>query len=203
MRWLVTLLGVAAGAVFSGWLMVGDTLSGFRGRISVPVRDPSVVVINAELGRGIPESPAALLGLAAPEGRSFSDAGLRHARFSVARLDSAEGGASALAVKLSALSPDNSLLAGRLTMDSSWSVVWPGHGSLFLSGRDDYRPLAADVAWNALRGQGLNLSVQPHELSMDARLLGAGGRLQDVEGNYREYLSPVAAGELELGLKED
>lgn len=203
MRFLSAILGLACGVVATVALLLLDPVSFFAGAPKLEIDNPSALTIIGPAGRGIRQQPAALLGLGDPEGGGFSDAGLRHARFQIARLDSADSGAPALAVKMVAVARDNNLLRSDLFMDSAWNLVWPGHGSVFLTGRDDYRPLLADMAENLLRGDGLQLSGRQHPLTVNARLYGASGRLQGADGTWREYRSPGGPDELVLGLAED
>jgi hypothetical protein len=87
--------------------------------------------------------------------------------------------------------------------DSAWNLIWPGHGSLFLVGRDDYRTLLADRVFNALAGNGFRPSPLQQAITISPRLVGSGGRLAAAQGTYREYWSPGSGGELELGLEEN
>ena len=203
MRPFIVILGFLCGCLATAAFLLAGGPGLLQARISLSVNEPSVVLVDDVISRGKAQHPAALLGLAASQGGGFADPGLRHVRVGIARLDSAEPGASALAIKISAPATDNSLLNGQLYMHSTWNVAWPGHGSIFLTGRDNHLPLLANLSWNLLTGDGFKLSERPHPLSENARLHGAGGRLLSAEGIYREYLSPPGAGELELGLADN
>jgi hypothetical protein len=200
MRLIIAVVGLVCGCLASSAFLLAGGPGLLQARIGLAVDEPSELLVDQVISRGIAEHPAALLGLAASQGGGFSDPGLRHARIGIVRLDSAEAGASALAIKISAPATDNSLLNGRLYMQSTWNMAWPGHGSVFLTGRDNHLPLLANLSWNLVNGDGFKLSERPHPLSEKARLLGAGGRLLAAEGIYREYVSPPGAGKLELGL---
>jgi hypothetical protein len=203
MRWLAGLVGLGCGLLAGILFLIMDPVAWFRDSPARVMPDAAQLIVSGTLGRGVPERPEGVLGVAAPEGRAFADAALRHARVEVAVLDSPETGARALAVKLGAVGKDNSLLRHRLFMDSAWNLVWPGHGSLFLSGRDDYRKLLAEEVWNAFNGEGFQVLQGLHPLTTAARLRGAGGRLAGAEGSYMEYWKPPAGGELALDLAED
>jgi len=203
MRMITAIVGLLCGCLATAVFLLAGGPGLLKARITLSVNEPSVLLINEVISRGIAEHPAALLGVAASQGGGFADPGLRHVRIGIVRLDSAEPGASALAIKISAPASDNSLLNGQLYMHSIWNLAWPGHGSIFLTGRDNHLPLLANLSWNLLNGDGFELAERPHPLSENARLLGAGGRLLAAEGIYREYVSPSGTGELELGLGDN
>jgi hypothetical protein len=203
MRALVILAGLVIGVALTLFLLIRDPLGLFEAASVEPLKDPTQLVVNTSIQRGIIASPAGLLGSEEAQIAPFADSALRHARLEVALLDSTDGGARALAVKLSATDGDNSLLQGRLAADSAWNLMWPGHGSLFLIGRDDFRPPLGDYLVSTLAGTELANSQPLQPISISPRLLGAGGRLTLAEGTYREYWAPDARSELELSLAED
>ena len=203
MRIFIAIAGVLAGILITAFGLLQDPLGLFDGASTAPVPEPAQLVVNGRVARGITADAAGMIGAADAQVDAFADSVLRHARLAVVLLDSADGGAQALAVKLSATRADNSLLRGRLAADSAWNLMWPGHGSLFLTGRDDYRPLLADQVTNLLTGQGFDAPVPPRAIVMSPRLMGAGGRLTPALGTYQEYWFPDSGGELELGLTDD
>jgi len=203
MRQFIAIMGLLGGCLVTAAFLLAGGPGLLQARISLAVPEPSVLLIDDVISRGIAGQSTALLGLAGSQGGGFVDPGLRHVRVDIVRLDSAEPGASALGVKISAPATNNNLLNGQLYMQSVWNLAWPGHGSVFLTGRDNHLPLLANLSWNLLSGDGFKLSERPHPLSENARLHGAGGRLLAAEGIYREYLSPPGAGELELGLADN
>ena len=200
---LVAIAGLLLGALVTAFTLLKDPLALFETATVEPITEPAQLVTSSEIGRGLAFAPAGILGFEAAQVAPFADPALRYARLQVALLDSADAGAQALAVKLSAPRGDNSLLRGRLVADSAWNLIWPRHGSLFLVGRDDYRPLLADQVWNAATGKGSQGTSQPHAIAMSPRLLGSGGRLANAAGTYREYWNPDSGSELELGLSDD
>lgn len=203
MRIAVVMLGLVIGAVSAAFTLLRDPLGLFEAATMQPVDEPAELVAGNGLARGILADPAGVLGMDSAQVDPFVDSALRYARLDVVLLDSPAGGAPALAVKVAAPRGDNSLLGGRLVTDSSWNLMWPGHGSLFLSSRDDYRPLLADRVINLVTGQGFQPSTEPVGMAIKPRLLGAGGRLNATQGTYREFRSPVNGTELELGLLEN
>lgn len=200
---LVAILGVLTGVLVTAFTLIQDPLALFESAAKEPIAEPAQLVTRSAIGRGLTFDPAGILGFEAAQVDPFADSALRYARLEVVLLDSADSGARALAVKLSAPRGDNSLVRGRLVADSAWNLIWPGHGSLFLVGRDDYRPLLADQVRNAVTGKGLQATARPLAIAMSPRLLGSGGRLAAAEGTYREYRSPDTGGELALGLADD
>lgn len=199
----VAIVGLLTGALVTAFALLEDPLALFESATVQPITDPAQLITSSEISRGLSFDPAGILGFETAQVEPFADPALRYARLEVALLDSADGGARALAVKLSAPRADNSLVRGRLVADSAWNLIWPGHGSLFLVGRDDYRPLLADQVWNATMGRGFQGTSRPQAIAIAPRLLGGGGRLATAAGTYREYWSPDAGGELELGLGDD
>lgn len=203
MKILVVIAGLITGVIATAFTLLQDPLGLAESASSAPLANTAQLLVSDSLERGIKAEPAGILGDENAQVRPFPDSALRHSRLAVVLLDSAEGGAQALAVKLAATRQDNSLLRGRLAADSAWNLIWPGHGSLFLVGRDDYRSLLADQVTNLLTGQGSSATLQPRPITLSQRLLGAGGRLIQAKGIYREYWFPDAGAELELGLAED
>ncbi|UCG72228.1 MAG: hypothetical protein JSV45_13410 [Chromatiales bacterium] len=200
---LVAILGLLTGMVVTGFALLQDPFSLFESATDTPIDAPAQLVTSSAIGRGLTFYPVGILGFEDAQVEPFADPALRYARLELALLDSGDGGARALAVKLSAPRGDNSLVRGRLVTDSAWNVIWPGHGSLFLAGRDDYRPLLADHLLNAASGKGLQGTERPQLMTIAPRLLGSGGRLAAAAGTYREYWNPDSRVELELGLVDD
>lgn len=200
---LVAIVGLVLGAMFTAFTLLQDPLNLFESALVQPMADPAQLVTSSEIDRGVLSTPAGILGFEAAQVDPFVDSALRYARLEVALLDSGDGGARALAVKLAAPRADNSLARGRLVADSAWNLIWPGHGSVFLVGREDYRPLLADQLWKGMIGSGPGSTLQPRAISIAPRLLGSGGRLATAAGSYREYWNPDTGGELELGLDEN
>jgi hypothetical protein len=200
---LVAIVGLLLGGLVTAFTLLRDPLAMFESAVVQPIVDPAQLVTSSEISRGLSVDPTGILGFESGQLDPFIDSALRYARLDIVLLDSADGGARALAVKLSAPRADNSLLRGQLVADSAWNLIWPGHGSLFLVGRADYRPLLADQVWNAATGNGFKGTSRPHAISIAPRLLGSGGRLAVAAGTYREYWNPDAGDELELGLTEN
>lgn len=203
MQIIPVIVGLLIGALATAFTVLKDPLGLFESAAVTPIEAPAQLILRSGITRGISANPSGMLGFEENQVHPFAEAALRYARLDVVLLDSADGGARALAVKVSAPRADNSLVSGRLVADSVWNLMWPGHGSLFLVGRDDYRSLLADQTVNLLTGEGFQASPQPVPITIAPRLLGGGGRLIVATGTYREYRSPAAGTELELGLSED
>ncbi len=207
MRLLATLLGLAAGVVSGLLLLAANLPARLEPSLALAADNLTRLDQRGTIARGMPASALALLGLDADEATAFSDPALRHARLALTVLEPESGGAPALAIKLAAISPANSLLRGHLFTNSVWSVAWPGHGSLFLVGSDDYWPLLADGIHALLRGDGPQARPGAYLLSERRQpgyfhgIVGASGALADFAGRYREWLllgDPQRSGWLEV-----
>lgn len=158
------------------------------------------------VSRGFALTPRSLIGMNDAGSRAgFVDPGIAYARAEIAALSGPGPGAvPLLAVRLSALSRDNSLLRAQLGVVTHTHIVWPQQGSLFLTGSENlWRPLR-DGLWSALRGQGFNPAGGPYPLPpMPGShavpvVIGATGSYTAARGTYLETLTPMSefAGDL-------
>jgi hypothetical protein len=209
MRWFVGLLGFALGILLAVAVLLARPAQ---------LMQPAAVFDNSEsvrmtfdqaLQRGVSDGPFTGLGIGDEIAGGLGDAALDHLRFDLVVLDGGEFGGRALAVKLTALGRDNDLLAGRLTTQSAWNLVWPGQGSLFLIGSNDQWPLISESLTGAARGAGFDLSPGEYPLhgtgqpGLRQEVIGASGRLANAAGRYRELrIAPGTGGALELQLRE-
>ena len=208
MKWAVIIVGLITGFCAGAALLLVYPVDWLPGSTFVQRTSQTRLSITDASHRGIEATVGAMLGLGQIEGGGFMDPALRNSRISVAVLDPVgEAGAPALAVKLSAVAPDNNLLRSRLVAVSDWNLYWPGHGSLFLAGIDNYWPLLKDAIWSALTGSGFHVHgshlLSPvSELAATQRVIGASGKLERLAGSYREWqeydASNGAEGTLEL-----
>ncbi|RMF97866.1 MAG: hypothetical protein D6727_04450 [Gammaproteobacteria bacterium] len=200
MRLLAALLGLACGCLTGLLLLAANLPARFDTPFTLSSDNLTRLDERGTVARGMSASALDLLGLEANGPAAFGDPALRHARLALSLLQPDSGGAPALGVKLSASSADNSLLRGRLFADSAWSVAWPGHGSLFLVGYDDYWPLLADSLAALLRSGRLEPRPGAYLLSGRRRptrfqgVVGASGALAEFAGRYREWLVVGDAG---------
>lgn len=146
---------------------------------------------------GFALSPRGLLGMdsgPAPAA-AFNDPAIRHARADVLVLTGADGAVQSLGVRLSALGRSNSLLQARLGVVTGWNVVWPGEGSLLLSGSENLWPPWRDGLWSAVRGRGFrpqdSYLLQPLPDSGPPFVVAGTGTLAGAAGVFRERLFPA------------
>lgn len=210
MRILTIVLGLLAGIAAGVAVLAVSPWRYFEQPRGLDGDLPTRLHVAGAVHRGSNAGPAALLGLDSAGTAGFSDPVLRHARITVAILESEVPGAPALAVKLSAASPENDLLRGRLSALSVWNIMWPGHGSLFLAGADDYLPELADSLRSAASGAGFKPMAERYLLSRPLPggrfhgVVGASGRLATLAGHYREWDKPQAGGTvIELEVRAD
>ncbi len=149
--------------------------------------------------RGMDISPLSLMGIGNPGSRhGLQDSANRYARVSTVVLESDDGEPAAFAVKLSALGKQNNLLSGRLDMTTNWNLFWPGQGSIFLAGTENYWTLVSDGTVSGLKGEGFQIKPETYGLSARhhsgtvPRVIGASGLYKDTEGRFRESADPVS-----------
>jgi hypothetical protein len=147
---------------------------------------------------GFPLTPGGLLGLSVPSdaGRVATERGVRLARAEAVLLTGDAELPAALGVRLSALAEENSLLRARFGIVTQWNIVWPGMGSVLLSGSENLWPPLRDGLWSALRGRGLRPTAVRYALSPLPGREAAGfalgtGAFAEAAGAFREEFSPV------------
>lgn len=193
MRILVAFLGLFVGILAGLMVVIWNPSARIEPRFSLQTDEPTRLTILDSIARGSGAEPRSLLGLGGELGGGFSDPALRYARVNVAVLKPEQSGANALAVKLSAVSTKNTLFRGRLFANSVWLIDWPGHGSLFLVGSDDYWPMLTDAAWSALFGGGFTPTSDVFPLTERLQIgrfqgvVGATGALAGFAGRYQEW----------------
>lgn len=200
MRYAIALAGLVIGMVLGVALLLLNPLELARPRLpqlAAPLR--TLTWEGTERAAGIALRVDGLLGRQG--GRrapgAFGDPGIRHARADVVLLADGDGAPPALGVRLSALHPANSLMRAQLGIVADWNVIWPGEGSVFLAGSENFWAPLRDGLWNAVSGAGFRLRdpsvLQPMPGSGKPAVIGASGALAGAQGAYRETLAPVAA----------
>jgi len=189
-RLLVAVSGLVAGLAAGMVMLLFNPLA-------LPARSPNeaadLLIVKQyayPVYRGLDFSAGAFLGRSPEHGRNtvFQEPAIRNIRASIMVLPADNRSGAALGVKLSSLSADNSVLGGRLAADSYWSIIWPGQGSYFLVGHENY--------WKLLRDRLLGIvdpAVPDYAVSVPpAFIAGVSGRFSGVSGTYDETLRPAA-----------
>jgi len=209
MRFLVGLLGFAIGVVLAVSVLLARPAQLLQPAAAFDNSESVRMAFAQSIKRGVSDSPLAGLGIGDEIAGGLGDASLDHLRFDLAVLDGGDDGGRALGIKLTALGRDNDLLAGRLTTQSAWNLLWPGQGSLFLIGSDDQWPLLSKSLAAGAQGAGFDLEPGEYPLQgtgqqgLRQEVVGAGGRLVNAAGQYRELrIAPGTGGALELQLRE-
>lgn len=212
MRILVIIAGLLAGLVAGTAVLL---LRPAQWLAPAPLSQEGTTVVMkmvSGIQRGSAVGPFAALGLGPPSGGGLGETSLQYSRFGIAVLDGGLDGGRAIGVKLAALGPDNSLLAGHLGGEVAWNVIWPGLGSIFLVGEEDYWPELADAMRAGARGDGFTTDGQRYLVSRHGAgefqgVVGASGRLQTAAGSYDEWKEPAGptamAGQLDLTLRAE
>jgi len=200
--------GLVLGAYIGLAIVLFNPVGRFRSP-AAPIERPSVAaVFSGPAYRGMDISLPSLLGLAsAREAGRFNDPALAHARVAVQVLGDPQSGEAMLAVRLSAVRPDNNFLAGRLGMVSAWNLFKPGRGSVFMTGAEDYWPLFAAASRRALTVRGFAAPAGEFLLNGGAsdagvpRAIGVSGDFAGMTGRYRETVTVAGGGIDELHRK--
>jgi len=188
------LLGVIAGLA----LVLGNPLV-HVGALDGPVAGGAGMVARYTMPEvtGLQLGPGPLLGLA---GGADADPALRAVRVGITVLPASATLPAALAVKVSVLSPQNSLWRARLGLLDYWSVAWPGEGSVFATGYSNFWALGRDLVVALASGQGragleLAYSMSALPPADDAAgLFGSSGRYAGLRGSIHETLEPAPDG---------
>lgn len=209
MRFLVGLLGFVIGIGLAVAVLLARPAQLLQPAAAFDNSDAIRMSFAQALQRGVSDGPLTGLGIGADLAGGLGDPSLDHLRFDLVVLDGGDDGGQALAVKLTALGRENDLLAGRLTTQSAWNLVWPGQGSLFLVGSDDQWPLLSESLAGGAQGAGFDLAPGEYPLhgtgqpGLRQEVVGASGRLSNAAGQYRELrVEPGTGGVLELQLRE-
>lgn len=198
MRILVAVIGLVAGMLAGVLLLLMNPLMMLDRPSELDEDDILMKSFGAPIHRGMNVALWSMLGLADDDPDAvLASAAIRYARIDVAVLDSDEAGSGALAVKLSAYSEQNELLRGRLGMSSCWNIIWPGRGSVFLVGQENYWPMLSEAALSALQGDDSVLDADQYLLTTRWSLsdyqgaIGASGIYEESAGQFREFALPV------------
>lgn len=200
MKTLVAMAGLLVGALLGTALLMVNPIALMQPR---PVALAGAVHTLGWSGSdgflGFELTPRGLLGASggrAPA-REFTEPGIRHARVEAVLLPGDGTLPPALGLRLSALSEANSLLKASLGISAHWNIVWPGRGSVLLSGSENYWAPLRDGLWSAVRGRGFQPGAVRYLLppmpGADAPAVVAGtGAFAASRGAFREELAPVA-----------
>ncbi len=139
--------------------------------------------------RGLDLGPVSFLGQQGSTG--FEEPGIEDVRVMMMVLEADDSSGKALAIKLSALSADNSILQGQLGLHSHWNIVWPGQGSYLLTGQENYWPLIRDELVASYRPPRDRYVVTS---AGEGLLAGGAGRFTGVSGAYAETVIDENAG---------
>lgn len=201
MRTVVGVCGFVLGVTLALVLLLLNPVVLTHPRPAAPVGNVRSLGWGSAASGGMALRPLALLGMNAAD-EQFADPGIRHTRVEVAADThlSGSGAAPALVVRLTGLARGNSLLRAELGTVTHTNIVWPGRGSVFLSGSENFwAPLRAGF-WSALRGQGFRpaadryvLPPMPGIAGSAASVTGAMGEYATARGNYRETFVPDSA----------
>jgi len=160
--------------------------------------DPNLVKdYDATDFKGVDLSLESFLGYQKYLGRNdaFAEPGIENTRISMMILEADGTSHAALAIKLSYLDADNSILHGQLNVNTHWNIIWPGQGSYILTARENY--------WQLLRDQLVSFYRPPRDhyvvtTSADGFLIGGAGRFSNVAGAYEEIVAFDKAGQQQL-----
>lgn len=201
MRILTGVIGLVLGFLVGALLLVANPLS-LVGQLSpLPREVAPPKAYRLEDFRGMGTGVKDLLGRGDRDSDvALKDSALVHLRIGTLVLPAGDGVPAALAVKVSAVSPQNSLWRARLGTLDYWNIAWPGEGSVFASGYSNFWALSRDLMLAGVRGAGADALADRYELSAlppvnaDVGVVGATGRFAGVTGSIREVLAPTAGG---------
>lgn len=201
MRILTGVLGLVLGFLAGVALLLANPLS-LVGRLEpLPAQAAPAKTYRWEGARGMGTSVSDLLGTGDQDRDvALKDSALAFLRIGTVVLPAGDGVPAALAVKVSAVSPQNSLWRARLGTLDYWNIAWPGEGSVFASGYSNFWALSRDLALAGVRGGGVAALAGRYDLtalppvSATVGVVGATGRFAGVTGSIREALAPAAGG---------
>lgn len=201
MRILTGCIGLVLGLLAGGMLLLANPLA-LVGRLApLPQEVAPPKAYRYEEFRGMGTGLADLLGMGNRDSEvALKDSALAHLRIGTLVLPAGDGMPAALAVKVSAVSPQNSLWRARLGTLDYWNIAWPGEGSVFAAGYSNFWAAGRDLVLAGIRGGGPEALDDRYELSAlppvnaDVGVVGATGRFAGVTGSIREALLPSAGG---------
>jgi hypothetical protein len=190
------LLGLAAGfaLVLANPLVQVGALEPPADGVGIVTRYTMPEVAGLQIGLG------PLLGLAEADDAAVADPAAQGIRIGIAVLPGPGDGTAALAVKVSLLSPQNSLWRARLGTLDYWSIAWPGEGSAFATGYSNFWALCRDLVVALISGRGRAGLAPAYAVSAlppatdDAGLFGSSGRYAGLRGSIHEILEPRTDG---------
>lgn len=201
MRALVAVLGLVLGILAGAALLLLNPLAWFRGLPPLPADLAPAKAYRWEDYRGMTGGVADLLGLGRPDREvALRDPALAHVRIGIVVLPAGEGAPAALAVKVSAIDDGNALWRAQLGTDDTWSIFWPGEGSVFADAYNNFWTVARDGFFAGILGGDRDLMAPSYPVTAPAPLgaptgvTGASGRYAGFTGEIREILFPVPAG---------
>jgi hypothetical protein len=186
------LLGLVAGVahVLANPLVSVGVLDGVADGAGITRRYTMPDVAGLQVGLG------PLLGWGRGNEAGLADPATQGVRIGIAVLPASGTEPAALAVKVSVLSPQNSLWRARLGVLDYWSIAWPGEGSAFATGYSNFWELCRDLVIALVSGQGRAGLAPAYAVSAlppvddDAGLFGSSGRYAGLRGSIRETLEP-------------
>jgi len=202
-RVLVAVLGLALGILTGAGLLLSNPLAWFRGLPPLPADLAPAKTYRWDDYRGIEGGVADLLGVARRNREvALMDPALPNVRVGIVVLPAGEGSPAALAVKVSAIAEENSLWRAELGTSDSWSIFWPGEGSIFANAYSNYWDVARDAFFAAVVGGDREHMAPSYAITAPsprgdlAAVTGASGRFAGFTGEIREelYLAPPGAG---------
>ncbi|MEO8223393.1 MAG: hypothetical protein ABI661_01200 [Gammaproteobacteria bacterium] len=147
--------------------------------------------------RGMEGGVADLLGLGRPDRKvALKAPALAHVRIGIVVLPAGEGTPAALAVKVAAIAGENALWKARLGTHDTWSILWPGEGSVFAASYSNFWAVARDTFFATARGGGRDLMAPEYGVSAPSAaddptgVTGASGRYAGFTGEIRDVYSP-------------
>ena len=202
MRLLAGLLGLLLGIVAGACLVLANPLAWLQG--GLPPLSAEIAPVKAyrwEDFRGIEAGAPGLLGLDRPAGGvTLRDPALRHVRVGILVLPAGEGTPAALAVRMSAVAEENSLVRAQLGTHDYWNIFWPGEGSVFASGYSNFWGLIRHSIFasdgdvdpeSPLAAFPVSAASPP---GFSTGVIGAAGRYARFTGEVRELVFPPQLG---------
>ena len=201
MKAVTVLAGLLLGACAGFLLLLLNPLSLVGALDPLPPGSAPAREYRPRDARGGVDGLADLLGIGAqPTAIALSDPALKYVRIAIVTLPATHGLPPALGVKVSTVSPQNSLWRARLGTLDHWNVFAPGEGSLFASGYSNFWSPARDAVFAAIRGGGTEDMAAEYPVSAlppaghAAGVVGASGRYAGFTGEIRESLLPTESG---------
>ena len=126
---------------------------------------------------------------------TFDDDSLRRGMALVATVRNADGDIVGFAVEQEEVTPDSSIMQGRMRMYTSWTLTLPGRGTVFLYEIEDGRNFAREIVIPALTGvREFHADGDPYYfVTTDGpnpdgtgQIVGGTGEFAGISGTFRE-----------------